>query len=160
MIGTDQGVVVDGSPLADQLAFLVGSLHGPEQMHATQWAPAGTAHGRVRGELDVDGLVLVQHQVQERAGDAVFRAVNVFMADPAGRVLLYPFDSVGHPPEVPAVGSWDGGDLVFERSTPRGSARTTYTPTADGYTWSKQFRPPDGPWQPMIDGRLTREPGR
>lgn len=112
-----------GSLLDQRLEFLVGALHGPERMHATQWAPAGTAQGRVRGEVDVDG-----------------------------RVLLYPFDSVGHPPEAPAVGSWHGDDLVFERSSPRGSARTTYTPTADGYTWSKQFRSPDDDrWQPMIE---------
>lgn len=149
-----------GSPFGEQLAFLVGSLRGPERMHATTWAPAGTALGQVRGELAVDGRVLVQHQLQEQAGEAVFRAVNVFMADATGRVLLYPFDSVGHPPETAAVGAWHGGDLVFERTSPRGSARTTYTPTADGYTWTKQFRPPgeDG-WQPMIEGRLTREPG-
>jgi hypothetical protein len=143
--------------IGEQLAFLVGSLRGPEQMHATQWAPGGPAEGRVRGEVAVDGLVLVQHQVQERAGAPVFRAVNVFMADPAGRVLLYPFDSAGHPPEVPAVGTWHGDDLVFERSSPRGSARTTYTPAADGYAWSKRFRPPGGEWAPMIEGRLTRE---
>jgi hypothetical protein len=150
-----------GSLLDERLEFLVGELHGPERMHATQWAPAGTARGRVRGEVDVDGRVLVQHQVQERAGEELFRAVNVFMVDPAGRVLLYPFDSVGHPPESPAVGSWHDGDLVFERSSARGSARTTYTPTADGYAWSRQFRSPgDDRWQPMIEGTLTREPVR
>jgi hypothetical protein len=141
----------------DRLSFLVGPLSGPERMHATRWAPAGEALGRVRGEAAVDGLVLVQHQEQERAGEPVFRAVNVFTADPDGRVLLYPFDSVGHPPEAPAVGAWEGDDLVFERTTPRGSARTTYTPTPDGYAWSKAFRPPGGAWQPMIEGRLTRE---
>jgi hypothetical protein len=149
---------MDGTLLDERLEFLVGALHGAERMHATQWAPAGTARGRVRGEVGVDGRVLVQHQVQERAGEAVFRAVNVFMVDPAGRVLLYPFDSVGHPPESPAVGCWHGDDLVFERSSPRGHARTTYTPTADGYAWSKQFRPPDDDrWQPVLDGTLTRE---
>ncbi len=150
-----------GSLLDERLEFLVGALRGPERMHETQWAPASSAQGRVRGEADVDGRVLVQHQVQERAGEALFRAVNVFMVVPAGRVLLYPFDSVGHPPESPAVGCWLGDDLVFERSSPRGSARTTYTPTADGYTWSKQFRAPDDDrWQPMIDGTLTRDPAR
>jgi hypothetical protein len=41
-------------------------------------------------------------------------------------------------------------------ATPRGSARTTYTPTADGYGWAKSFRAPEGEWQPMIEGRLTR----
>ena len=150
-----------GTGLAEQMAFLVGSLHGPERMHATRWAPAGEATSRVRGELDVDGLVLVQHQVQERIDAAEFRAVNVFMAGPTGRVLLYSFDSAGQPPEPAAVGSWRGNDLVFERSTPRGSARTTYTPTADGYAWSKQFRPPGGlDWQPMVEGKLTRDATR
>jgi hypothetical protein len=157
MIGANQGVVVGGPLLVEQLAFLVGSYSGSERMEPTEWAPGGTADTRVAGELDVDGLVLVQRQVQERAGVPLFRAVNVFMADPDGRVLLYPFDSVGFPPESPAVGEWQGEDLVFERSSPRGSARTTYTPTPDGYAWSKAYRAPDGAtWQPMIEGTLVR----
>jgi hypothetical protein len=30
---------------------------------------------------------------------------------------------------------------VFLRTSPRGSARTFFSPTPAGYRWSKQFRP-------------------
>ena len=37
------------------------------------------------------------------------------------------FDSIGYPPEVPARGAFDGDTLVLERTTPRGTNRTTFT---------------------------------
>jgi hypothetical protein len=148
------------TPLAP-LEFLVGELSGPEDVTATPWAAGGAATGRVRGERGLDGGVLVQHQVQERGGEVVFRTLNVFTTDPiTGEVLLYAFDSVGYPPEPAARGTWRGGELVLERTTERGSARTTFAPTADGYRWSKSFRAPgaDG-WSPVVAGELRRASG-
>jgi hypothetical protein len=147
-------------PLAT-LEFLVGELSGPEEVATTPWAAGGPATGRVRGERGLDGGVLLQHQVQERDGAVVFRTLNVFTTDPAtGEVLLYAFDSVGYPPEPAARGTWQGDELVLDRTTERGSARTTFAPTADGYRWSKSFRPPGTDvWSPVVAGELRRTEG-
>jgi hypothetical protein len=128
---------------------------------ATPWARGGAAEARARGERALDGGVLVQHHVQERDGAVAFRILNVFTADPAtGEVLLYAFDSVGYPPEPAARGTWHGDELVLERATERGSARTTFAATADGYRWSKAFRAPDADaWSPVVAGELHRTAG-
>jgi hypothetical protein len=150
---------VDDAPVPeplDRLAFLVGDLGGPEEVGSTRWAPAGAATAAVQGALHLDGRLLVQHQTQERDGAVAFRAVNVFMADPeTAEVVMYSFDSTGYPPEPPARGTWQDGDLVLDRVTDRGAARTTYTPTADGYRWSKSYRPPDeDEWATLVEGRM------
>ncbi|GAA5129962.1 DUF1579 domain-containing protein [Pseudonocardia adelaidensis] len=144
-------------PLA-QLEFLVGELSGPEDVSSTPWATGGPAIGRVRGERGLDGGVLVQHQVQERDGAVAFRALNVFTTDPAtGEVLLYSFDNFGYPPEPAGRGTWHDAELVLERTTERGSARTTFTPTTDGYRWGKWFRAPGvDEWSPVVTGELRR----
>ena len=51
------------------------------------------------------------------------------------------------------------GQLVLGRTTERGSARTTFSPTPDGYRWSKEFRAPgSGEWSPVVEGELTLNP--
>ena len=143
------------------LEFLVGELTGREEVTATPWAAGGPATARARGERALDGGVLVQHHVQERDGTVTVRTLNVFTTDPAtGEVLLYAFDSVGYPPEPAARGTWHGDELVLERTTERGSARTTFAATADGYRWSKEFRAPDSDvWSPVVAGELHRTAG-
>jgi hypothetical protein len=147
------------SPLA-RLDFLVGELSGREEVTTSRWAEGGTATARARGERALDGGVLVQHHVHEREGAETFRTLNVFSVDPAaGEVLLYAFDSVGYPPEPAARGTWHGDELVLERTTERGSTRTTFAATADGYRWSKLFRAPGSDaWSPVVTGELHRTP--
>jgi hypothetical protein len=147
--------------IEQRLSFLTGGLSGPERAHATRWADAGPARGTVHGHLELGGTVVVQHQTHERDGLGSFRAINVFMAEPATEeILLYSFDSVGFPPDPPARGTWHGEDLVLDRSTSRGSSRTTYTPTSVGYRWSKQFRAPgDEAWAPVVNGHMSRDAG-
>ena len=41
-------------------------------------------------------------------------------------VLWHWFDSIGYPPEVPARGGFEGDALVLERTSPRGTNRTTF----------------------------------
>jgi hypothetical protein len=148
------------SPL-ERLEFLVGELSGQEEVAPGPWAPGGPAAARARGERALTDGVLVQHHVQERDGVAAFRTLNVFTTDPAtGEVLLYAFDSVGYPPEPAARGGWCGDELVLERTTERGSARTTYAATPDGFRWSKSFRAPGAQaWSPVVAGELRRTAG-
>ena len=153
----DEGVR-GGARIAEQLSFLIGSLAGPEEAYASSWTEAGSARGCVDGRLELSGTVVVQHQRHVRDGPGSFQALNVFMVDPASEeILLYSFDNVGFPPDPPARGTWHGEDLVLDRSTVRGSSRTTYTPTSTGYRWSKQFRvSSDQDWTPLVDGHMTR----
>jgi hypothetical protein len=141
----------------DELRYLLGAFTGTEQMAETQWAPAGEAHAEARAETILGGAMILQHQRQVRDGGASFEAANVFMRDPqSGDVLLYSFDSAGFPPDPPARGGFtDDGTLVLDRTTPRGSSRTTFTPAGDGFEWSKAFRPSDdAPWQVVVTGTL------
>jgi hypothetical protein len=135
----------------------VGTYAGPEQVEPSVWTTGHQAEGAVTGEFALAGAIVVQRQVQRHEGATTFEAVNVFQLDPAtGETLLYSFDSVGYPPDPPARGRWEGRRLVLERVTARGAARVIYTPTPDGYEWTKAFRPPDAhDWAPMISGHLT-----
>ena len=44
------------------------------------------------------------------------------------------FDSIGYPCEAPARGAFDGDALVLERTTPRGTNRTTLALAGDRLT--------------------------
>ncbi|TQS41370.1 DUF1579 domain-containing protein [Cryptosporangium phraense] len=139
------------------LDFLVGTFIGAEQVHPSPWTGRHDAEGEVTGVAELAGAIVVQRQVQRRDGEVTFEAVNVFQLDPAtGATLLYSFDSVGYPPDPCSRGTWEDGTLVLHRATARGEARTTYTPSSDGYAWTKDFRAPGATdWSPVISGRLT-----
>jgi hypothetical protein len=139
-----------------ELSFLVGTYAGPEQVHPSPWTETHEAHGEVTARQELGGMIVVQHQAQQRDGETTFEAVNVFQIDPStGDTLLYSFDSVGYPPDPPARGRWEGETLVLDRATPRGTSRTTITNTPDGYAWTKAFRAPGAEdWSPVITGHL------
>jgi hypothetical protein len=46
-------------------------------------------------------------------------------------VLWHWFDSIGYPSEVPARGGFEGDALVLERTSPRGTNRSTFTLEGD-----------------------------
>lgn len=139
------------------LAALAGTFVGTDEIHASVWAPAETARVDIDAEWEIGGAVLVQRWQDTRATD-LFELVNVFMEDPGtGEVLLYAFDTAGHPPDPPARGAWDAGRLVLRRTTVRGESRLEFSPTPDGFRWSKEYRASETEsWQPVIDGELVR----
>ena len=144
--------------LGEELSFLIPAHSGTQLIAASAWGPASSAGTSSAGSVDVAGS-LVQHRHTSRREDgSVFDVINVFIRDPeSDDVLLYAFDTLGFPPDPPARGRWEGRDLVFLRTSPRGSARTTFTPDAAGYRWSKQFRvSDDDPWQDVFTEELTR----
>ena len=50
----------------------------------------------------------------------------------------------------------DGDQLVFDRTSERGSSRTVFEATATGFRWAKSFRPPGGDaWQSVFEETLT-----
>ncbi|SER06888.1 hypothetical protein [Microlunatus flavus] len=145
---------------ADRLAFLLGSFTGVERMHPSVWASGGTAASTVKAVPEVGGELVVQRYTQWRDAAVSFELVVVWMVDPAtDEVLYYGFDTAGFPADPPARGTWQPSGLVLERTTTRGSSRLTVRPTSTGWTWSRDFRRPDGQtWESVLDATFVAIP--
>jgi hypothetical protein len=108
---------------------LLGNWTGIEQQTASPWAPATAARAMIVFKLDVGDQVVVQDYRQVRADNEEFSGHGVFMIDNADVVsparptpiLWWFFDSYGYPPE-PARGGWQNGELIMQKTTPRGAA--------------------------------------
>ncbi|MER8693567.1 DUF1579 domain-containing protein [Mesorhizobium opportunistum] len=142
-----------------RLQALVGAWRGEEEVSGTQWTDAGTATSEVLAEAQFGGLFVVQRYRQRRDGTVSFGAHNVFGFDQqSGAVSMHQFDSMGFVPASPATGTWDGSELVLERSSPRGAARVTYIfDDADTYRMRLHFKPAGSDsWQDMVSGVYRR----
>ncbi len=142
-----------------RLQALVGTWRGEEEIAATQWADEGNATSEVMAEAEFGGLFVVQRYRQRRDGTVSFGSHNVFGFDqPNGLVTLHQFDSMGFVPMSPATGVWNGSELTFERSSPRGAARVTYGfDGADTYRMRLQFKSASiDSWQEMVRGVYRR----
>jgi hypothetical protein len=147
------------SPDHRRLQALVGAWRGEEEMAATQWAPAGPATAEVETTAEFGGLFVTQRYRQMRDGRESFAAQNVFGFDRTdGLTKMFAFDSMGFFPGAPASGSWDGGRLVLERTSPRGAARVTYMVDGpDTYRTHLEFKPAGSEnWQDMAKGTFRR----
>jgi hypothetical protein len=147
-------------PTARRLDFLMGSFAGSEHMHPSDWAPGGDATSTIEATSEVGGSLVVQRYRQVREGAQSFELVAVWMVDPSSdEILYYGFDTAGFPADPPARGTWQEAGLVLERTTPRGSSRLTVSPTPTGWSWSREFRRPDGDtWTPVLDATFVAFP--
>ncbi|BCG92100.1 DUF1579 family protein [Mesorhizobium sp. 131-2-1] len=142
-----------------RLQALVGAWRGEEDVAATQWTDAGTATAEVLADAQFGGLFVVQRYRQRRDGTVSFGSHNVFGFDQQnGVVTMHQFDSMGFVPASPATGTWNGSELVLERSSPRGAARVAYfLEGADTYRMKLQFKPAGSDaWQDMVSGLYRR----
>ncbi len=142
-----------------RLQALAGAWRGEEEVAATQWTDAGAATAEVLAEAEFGGLFVVQRYRQRRDGTVSFGAHNVFGFDQQnGLVTMHQFDSMGFVPMSPAMGTWNGNELVLERSSPRGAASVTYGfDGADTYRMKLQFKPAgSNAWQGMVRGVYRR----
>lgn len=142
-----------------RLQALVGAWRGEEDVAATQWTDAGAATSEVLADAQFGGQFVVQRYRQRRDGTISFGAHNVFGFDqPNDVVTMHQFDSMGFVPVSPATGTWNGNELVLERSSPRGSARVTYSfDGTDTYRMRLQFKPAGSDaWQDMVSGLYRR----
>ena len=141
-----------------RLQALVGAWRGEDEVAETHWADGGTAASEVLAEAQFGGLFVVQRYRQRRDGTVSFGAHNVFGFDQQNSfVTLHQFDSMGFVPASPATGIWNGDELVLERSSPRGSARVTYSfDNADAYRMRLHFKPAGNSWQDMVSGVYRR----
>lgn len=142
-----------------RLQALVGAWRGEEEVAATQWTDAGTATAEVLAAAEFGGLFVVQRYRQRRDGTISFGSHSVFGFDqPNSLVTMHQFDSTGFVPAAPATGAWNGSELVLMRSSPRGSARVTYTfDTDSNYRMRLEFQPAGSDiWQDVVSGVYQR----
>jgi hypothetical protein len=82
--------------------------------------------------LELEGRAFVLRTVERRVDNGVFEVLNVFAHDRGSDdIRLYPFHP-GLPTGTTPRGQWDGRQLLVERTTERGSARTVFKPTTGG----------------------------
>jgi hypothetical protein len=110
-----------------KLAVLAGSWIGEETMHPSPWNPdPAKATGHIDSRMDIDGLFLISDYHQVRDEEVTFRGHGVYGYDPASeRFTMYWFDSMSYQGGI-ALGTWVGDELVFERSSHRGTSRYVY----------------------------------
>ncbi|MEV7093419.1 DUF1579 family protein [Amycolatopsis sp. NPDC051045] len=146
-------------PAHDALKAFVGGWTGTEELAASPWAPASTAHADCEYRLALNGFAVLQHYRQRREDGAEFLGHNVFTVDPdTGETLWYGFDSYGFPPESPARGSWTGATLTLEKKTARGAARHRLTPEGATLTHEIDVRMGENDaFSPFLRARYTRK---
>jgi hypothetical protein len=148
-------------PEHQRLQALVGSFEGEEQIASTPWTSAGAAKGYLSATSELGGLFLIQTYRQVRDGKTAFEARNIFGFDASdGSYKLYQFDSLGFVPTSPASGTWSGDELVLEKSSPRGKARSVYQfEDQDRFRLRIEFAPAGSDiWQGFVSGVYRRTP--
>jgi Protein of unknown function (DUF1579) len=141
------------------LALLAGEWFGDEQIATTRWGQGGSATAKVSARFGLGGKALLQDYREERDGKASLEAHAIFIAGAEpGEYALYWFDSYGFTPAQPALGHWDGAQLVFLRTSSRGQTRHIYELTEEGIyrlTLESSF---DGGvnWEQVMQGEYRR----
>lgn len=142
-----------------QLERLVGVWTAEERLHPSPWDPlGGTAIGRVRNALALDGFAVVQDYEQERHGRVNFRGHGIFRWDATEHcVVLHWFDSMGQPPDQ-FRGQFEGHVLILSSSSEKGRIRVTWDFGEPGrYRYLMQVSPDGVQWFPVMEGEYVRQ---
>jgi hypothetical protein len=146
-------------PEHQRLSAFIGTFEGDEQVAATPWTSAGVAKGYLCATSDLGGLFVNQTCRQVRDGKTSFEARNIFGFDVSdGSYKLYQFDIVGFVPSSPASGTWSGNELILQKSSPRGRARSVYQfEDQDRFRLRVDFAPIGSDiWQDVVSGVYRR----
>ncbi len=141
-----------------RLEELAGHWEGEETMHPSQWDPkGGTAIGRTRSWMALNGFALISDYEQERDGIITFTGHGVMSFDPKTSLYtLHWFDCMGSSPEV-FVGRFNGNRLTVAHGGPGMHARMTYDVAEPQCMFSKMEMSPDGTaWNTLFEGRYQR----
>ena len=142
-----------------KLEKLVGSWSGEERLHPSPWDPqGGTALGRVRNRVALDGFIVVQDYEQERGGSINFRGHGVFSWDPSRPCyLLHWFDSMGMPPNE-FRGNFQGDVLIMTSQGPQGHSRAVFDFVEKGlYRFRMEVSQDGDQWYTFMEGKYTLE---
>lgn len=136
---------------SDQLTALIGSWAGEEQLSATAWTAAGTAHGQLSIVAGPDGGLLVDY-AEQRDG-ATMTGHGVLAGDG-----WWWFDSYGFLPALPGTVEWRDGELLLERRSDRGRTMTTLGVTGGRLEHRIDTAvPADGPLVPLLRATYARQ---
>jgi hypothetical protein len=141
------------------LAALAGEWLGEEQIATTRWGQGGPAKAKVSARFGLGGKVLLQDYREERDDKPSLQVHAIFAAGAEpGEYALYWFDSYGFAPAQPALGHWDGVQLVFLRVSSRGQTRHIYTPSEEsGYQLTLESSFDGGVhWERVMHGEYRR----
>jgi hypothetical protein len=141
-----------------KLEKMVGEWQGREVMHPSQWDPkGGTAIGRTRNRLDLNGFAVISDYQQERDGAITFTGHGVMTYEPGGdHYSLYWFDCMGSPPEI-FKGHFEGDVLTLAHGGPGMHARMTYDLSGGRAMKTRMEMSPDGKnWKTLFDGTYEK----
>lgn len=146
------------SPAHQQLHVLAGDWAGAETIHPSPWfTKGGTAVGRVKNRVALDGLAVVQHYEQEVGGTVGFRGHGIFTYDgAAGQHMLYWFDSMTQTPNI-FKGSFAGNVLTLTSQSPQGYVRASWDVSqVDGYSYRMEVSGDGKLWTPLMEAEYRR----
>jgi uncharacterized protein DUF1579 len=146
-------------PEHQKLAQLAGSWEGEETLHPSPWDPAGgSAKGRYRYEMALEGFYLIGDYEQQRDAEVTFRGHAVIGWNaPHHHYAMYWFDSTGFLPSVPATGPWKDDILVLSHEDPMGHHQYVFH-VRDGEFDMRIENSPDGnQWTTFMEGTYRRK---
>jgi hypothetical protein len=141
-----------------RFAVLEGQWAGAETIHPSPWGAGGPADGRWQIRRDGSGMHLILDYAERRADGTSFDAHSVVAIDPeSGDWLLFLFDGFGFPPLQPARGRWEGGQLILEKTMPRGVGQTIFEVGPEQFRYSVASRAHEAQtFTPVMDGAYRR----
>lgn len=104
------------TPDHEKLYAFAGEWEGEETMSPGPMGPGGSATGKMKARVDIDGFFVISDYVQEKDGKVSYRGHGVYGFDAGtGEYTWYWVDSMGFA-AVPSRGKWEGDTLTFSSS--------------------------------------------
>ena len=115
-----------------QMQKLLGSWEGTGHIEPNPWGADGAITAQFMFRSGPGDHSVIHDYRDQREDGTSFAGHGVLTTDPAtNEVLWFWFDSYGAPPLVPSRGLWNNGVLCVQRTTSRGSNRTSFAPSAN-----------------------------
>lgn len=141
-----------------RLEEIEGDWEGEERMYPSPWDPAGgTATGRIKSRVALNGFALINDYEQERDGKVTFSGHGIFTYNPGEKsYTLVWVDCMGAPPEI-FKGQFEGEILRLAHGGPGMHVRLAYDVSDPGYlSTSMEMSQEGGVWNRFFDARLNR----
>ena len=141
-----------------RLERLTGTWEGEEKMYPSQWDPkGGTAIGRNKGRLALNGFALINDYEQERDGVITFTGHGVMRFDSKLEIYtLHWFDCMGTGCEI-FTGRFEGEVLTMSHGGPGMHSRLTYDFSELPHLLSKMEMSQDGAtWNTLFEARYKQ----
>lgn len=144
-------------PNHKQLAKLAGNWTGEEKMSPSPWDPkGGTATGKVKNTIALDGFLIVQDYEQIRDGKTSFRGIGLFTWNENKKCNEIVWaDSMGGTAQIFA-GKWEGDVLRCTNEGPMGITRCAFDVSGGGYKFLMDVSKDGKQWQTMMEGKYRR----